>query len=98
MTEASTLTNYFQALQRGGGGPKFVPTWGGGDTKKSPTGDTFDQFPGEMSQIRGKLAYNVGNYLVSSPKGAVLAATPGTESSNPRPHLLNDSFIEGLQR
>ena len=105
MTEAATLTDNFLIVfllypspSKGGGGvPKFVPSFFGGGREKSPTGDTFDQLPGEMSQIRGKLAYNVGDYLVSSPKGAVLVSTSGTESSNPRPHSLNGSSVEGLQ-
>ena len=32
-----------------GGCNKFVPVLGGDGTKRSPTGDIFDQSPGEMS-------------------------------------------------
>ena len=43
--------------------------------------------------MRDKLAYHVGDHVVLSPEGAVLATSPGTESSYPRPaQLLNNSF------
>ena len=91
------FTSEFFTGGGGGGVLNLFRVWGGG-TKNSPTGDTFDQLPGEMSQIRGKIAYNIGDYLVSSPKGAVMVSSPGTESLNPRPHSLNESSVEGLQR
>ena len=32
----------------GGGGNKFVPVLGGNGMKTAPTGDIFDQLPGQM--------------------------------------------------
>ena len=79
----------------GGTGRNFVPVLGGDGTKKAPPGDIFDQPPGEMSLILGKLADHVGGHVVLSPEGAALVTSPGTESSNPppslRPHWLDDS-------
>ena len=46
-----------------------------------PPGDLFDQPPGEMSSIRGKLADRVGDHAVRSPEEVVLVTSPGTESS-----------------
>ena len=72
----------------------FVSVLRGGGTKIAPTGDIFDEPPGEMSLIRGKLADHVGDHVVVSPEGAVLVSSTGTESSYPRPpHSLNDSGI-----
>ena len=76
-----------------GGWRKFVPVSGGDGTKKSPSGDIFDQTPGEMISIRRKLVNQVGDYVVLSPEGAVLVASTETESSDlPPPNLLNDSI------
>ena len=62
-------------------------------TKIDPTEDIFDQPPGGMSCIRGKLADHVGNHVVSSPEGAVLMASLGTKSSyRRRPQSLNNSL------
>ena len=36
-------------IEGGRGCNKFVPVLGGDGTKRSPTGDMFDQPPGEMS-------------------------------------------------
>ena len=72
----------------GGGGRgchKFVPVLEGGGTKIAPPGDLFDQFLGEISSIRGKLADHVGDHAVLSPEGAILVTSTGTESSCPRP-------------
>ena len=63
----------------GGGYPKFVPVLIGDSTKNAPPADIFDQPPGEMSSIRGKLANHVGDPVVPSSEGAVLVTTPGTE-------------------
>ena len=72
---------------------KYVPVLGGDGTKIAPTGDIFDQPPGGMSSIRGKLADRVGDHVVVSPEGAVLVTSPGTESSYPRPlQSLNNSL------
>ena len=54
----------------------FFPVLRGNSTKIAPTEDIFDQPPGGMSWIRGKLADHVGDHVVLS---------PGTESSYPRP-------------
>ena len=79
----------------GGGGrgcTKFSPVWGG-DGTKSPTGDIFDQPPGGMISIWGKLAGHVGDHVVLSPDRAVLVTSSGTESSYPRPpQSLNNSL------
>ena len=56
----------------GGGCHKFVPFLGGDGTKIAPLGDLFDQPPGEISRIRGKLADHVGDHVVLSPEGIVL--------------------------
>ena len=53
--------------------------------KIAPPGDLIDQFPGEISSIRGKLADHVGGHVALSPEGAVLVTTSVTESSYPRP-------------
>ena len=59
----------------------FVPVLGGNGTKIVPTGDIFDQPPGQMRYIRGKLGDHVGDHVVSSPQGSVLVTFPGTKSS-----------------
>ena len=60
--------------------------------KIAPTGDIFDQSPGGMSRIRGKLADHVGDHIVLSPEEGILVTSPGTESSYPRPpQSLNNS-------
>ena len=71
----------------------FVPVLRGNGTKIAPTGDIFDQPPGGMSWIRGKLADHVGDHhVVLSPEKGVLVTSPGTESSYPRlPQALNNS-------
>ena len=76
-----------ESFNNWGGGEcnKFVPVWGGDDTKIAPTGDIFDQPTGEMSSIRGKLADHVGDHVVQSPEGVVLMTSPETKLSYPRP-------------
>ena len=75
----------------------FVPVLRGDGTKIAPTGDIFDQTPGGMISIRGKLADHVGDHVVISPEGAVLVTSPGTESSYPRPpQSLNNSTALSL--
>ena len=65
--------------------------WGGGGdvTKLSPFWEgtaLFDQPPGEMNWIRGKLAdQHAGDHVVLSQEGVVLVPSPGTESSYPLP-------------
>ena len=59
------------------------PFWEGTARKKT-TGDIFDQPPGQMRRIWGKLADHVGDHVVSSSEGAVLVTSPGTKSSYPR--------------
>ena len=59
-----------------------------------PPGDLFDQSPGEMSLIRGKLADHVENYVVLSPEGVVLVTSTGTKSSYSRsPRSLKHSVV-----
>ena len=48
------------------------PVLRGNGTKIAPTGDIFDQPPGGMSWIRGKLADHVGDHVVLSPEEGVL--------------------------
>ena len=55
----------------GGGCHNFVPVLGGDDTKIAPPGDLFDQPPGEMSWIRGKLADHAGDHVALSPEGVI---------------------------
>ena len=79
---------------RGGGWGcnTFVPLLRGDGTKIASTGDIFDQPPGGINCIRGKLADHVGDHLLLSSEGAVLVIYPGTESSYPRPpQSLNNS-------
>ena len=76
----------------GRGCNKFVPVLGGNGTKTGPTGDIFDQLPGQMRRIRGKLADHIGDRVVLSTEGAVLVTSSGTKSSYPRPpQSLNPS-------
>ena len=64
--------------------------------KIAPPGDIFDQPPGEMSSIRGKLADHVGDNVVLFPDGAVLVTSLGTESSYLRPpQSLNYTRLRG---
>ena len=72
----------------GGGCRKLDPTLGGDGTKIGPPEYIFDRPPGEMSWIRGKLADHVGDHVVLPPEGAVLVISPGTESSYPRPPIV----------
>ena len=72
-------------IEEGRGCNKFVPVLRGDGKKIAPTGDIFDQTPGGMSWIRGKLADHVGDHVVLSPEEAVLVTFPGTKSSYPRP-------------
>ena len=59
----------------------------------APTGDIFDQPPGRMSSIRGKLVDHLGDHVVLSPEGTVLATSTGTESLYPYPpQSLNNSW------
>ena len=53
----------------GRGCNKFVPVLGGDGTKIAPTGNIFDQPPGGMISIRGKLADHVGDHVLLSRKG-----------------------------
>ena len=63
----------------------------------APTGDIFDQPPGRMSSIRGKLADHLGDHVILSPEGTVLATSTGTESLYPHPpQSLNNSRNETL--
>ena len=79
---------YKKSFNDGGGGGchKFVPVLGGDGTRIAPPGEIFDQPPGDMSWIRGKLADHVGNHVVLSPEGVVLMTSSGTESSYPPPN------------
>ena len=78
----------------GGGCNKFVPVLGGNGTKIIPTGDIFDQLPGQKRWIQGKVADHVGDHVVLSPEVAVLVTYPGTKSSYARPpQSLNPSSV-----
>ena len=79
-------------IEGGRGCNKCVTVLRGNGTKIAPTGYIFDQPPGGMSWVRGKLAGHVGGHVVLSPEEGVLVTSPGTESSYPRPsQLLNNS-------
>ena len=81
-------------IEGGRGCNKCVPVLRGNGTKIAPTGYIFDQPPGGMSWVRGKLAGHVGGHVVLSPEEGVLVTSPGTESSYPRPsQLLNNSVV-----
>ena len=70
------------------------PRVGGDGTKIVPVGDIFDQPPGEMSSIRGKLAELVRDHVDFSPEGAVLVTSSRTEPSYPLlPQSLNGTII-----
>ena len=49
-----------------GGCHNVFPVFGGNGTKTVPPGDLFDQPPGKMDRIRGKLADHVGDHVVLS--------------------------------
>ena len=72
-------------IEGGRGCNKFVPVLRENGTKIASTGYIFDQPPGRMSLIRGKLADHVGGHVVLSPEEGILVTSPGTESSYPRP-------------
>ena len=80
-------------IGEGRGCNNFAPVLGGDATKLAPTGDKFDQPPSRMSSIRGKLADHLGDHVVLSSEGTVLATSTGTESLYPRPpqSLTNSS-------
>ena len=81
-------------IEGGRGCNKCVPVLRGNGTKIAPTGYIFDQPPGGMSWVRGKLAGHVGGHVVLSPEEGVLVTSPGTESSYPRPsQFLNNSRL-----
>ena len=72
----------------------FVPVLGENVTKITPTGDIFDQLPGQIRGIWGKLADHVGDHVVSSPEETVLVTSPETKSLNPcPPQSLNPSAV-----
>ena len=66
----------------------FFPVLGGDGTIIFPPGDIFDQPLCEKCSIQTKLADHVGDHVVLSPRGAVLVTSPGTESSNPPPPIV----------
>ena len=70
----------FNYWGRGRGCNNFVPVLGGDGTKIVLPGDLFDQPPGDMNLIWGKLADHAGDDVVLSPEGVVLVPSPGTES------------------
>ena len=52
-------------------------------------GDIFDQLPGKMSYIKGKLVDYIRDHVVLSSLGAVFLTCPGAKSSYPSPQPLN---------
>ena len=83
----------------GRGCNNFVPVLRGNGTKIDPTGDIFDQPPGAMCWIQGKLADHVGDHVVLSPEEGVLVISPGTKSSYPRlPLSLTCLRVHGCRR
>ena len=81
----------------GRGCRKFVPVLGGDGAKTAPPGDIFDQPPGKLSSIWGKLTDHVEDHAVLSSEGVVSVTTPGTESTYPHPpQSLNDSRLLNL--
>ena len=80
-------------IGEGRGCNNFAPVLGGDGTKIAPTGEKIDQPPGRMSSIRGKLADHLGDHVVLSPEGTVLAISTETEPLYPRPlQSLNNSY------
>ena len=78
----------------GRGCRKFVPVLGGDGAKTAPPGDIFDQPPGKLSSIWGKLTDHVEDHAVLSAEEVVSVTTPGTESTYPHPpQSLNDSKL-----
>ena len=69
----------------GRGCRKFVPVLKGNGPKIARPGDIFDQSPGEMSSIQGKLADHIEDRAVLSSEVAVLATTPGRNRCIPGP-------------
>ena len=71
----------------GRGCRKFVPVLAEDGTKIAPPRDIFDQSPGEMSQIRGKLTDYVEDHAVTSPE--IFGAPPFTDGRTrfPAPSL-----------
>ena len=55
------LRESFNDWGGGGGCHKNIPVFGGDGMKIAPPGDLYDQPPGEMSWIRGKLSDHVGD-------------------------------------
>ena len=71
---------------------QIYPCFRRGRHENSPTGDIFDQPPGDFFLLWDTLADHLEDHVVLSSEGAVLVTSPGTESSYPRPRLsLNDS-------
>ena len=68
---------------------KFFPALGEDGSKTAPPWDVFDQPPGELSWIRGKLADHVKDHAVLYPEGTILVTTMGTESIYPRPPIVD---------
>ena len=84
----------FNDRGRGRGCKKNAPVLGGDGTKIAPPRDLFDQAPGQMSLIRGKLADHVEDHVVLYPERVVLVSSPETESSYPRlPQSLKHSAV-----
>ena len=69
----STRSLHHGPVQRLGGGGRgcnnSIPVLGGNGMKITPTEDIFDQPPGGMISVRGKLSDHVGDHVVLSPKG-----------------------------
>ena len=83
-----------QRLEAPGGCRIFFPVLGGDGAKIAPTGDIYDQPPGEISWIRGKLADHVEDHAVSIPGRGCFGDLPGDGIVvSPPPQSLNDSLV-----
>ena len=72
----------------------FPPVLVADGTKISPPGHIFDQPPCERSLIQTKLAdHIIGDRVVLSPGTDALVTSPGTESSNPPPTIVERFLI-----
>ena len=82
LTRDGTAEPTRSTIGGGRGCNKIVHVSRGNGTKRAPTGNIFDQLPGGMSLIRGKLAdHEVGDHVVLSPEEGVLVTSRETKFS-----------------